>query len=38
MINEEIVQQIVSVTVQLNLNKHNFQKEPFTNVLQYKCS
>ena len=30
----KMFQQIVSIIVQLNPNKHDFQKLPFTNVLQ----
>ena len=34
----KLFQQIVSVIVQLNPNKHDFQKQPFTNDLQNRCS
>ena len=35
---EEIYfQQIVSVIVQLNTNEHDFQKQPFADVLQNSC-
>ena len=34
----KLFQQIVLVIVQLNLNEHDFQKQPVTNVLQNRCS
>ena len=34
----KLFQQVVSVIVQLDLNERDFQKQPFTNVLQNRCS